>query len=184
MISGDALEVDPRAHLSGGPAQIIANLPYNVGTELFTRWMADPSWLPWWSRMTLMFQKEVAQRIVAAPGDKAFGRLSIIAQWRAAARIMFEVDPRAFTPAPKVTSAIVSITPGTPVAEAELNDLEKVTAAAFGQRRKMLRQSLKALGNPNPLLDAAEIDGTRRAEILSLTEFCALARAVRAKTSS
>ncbi len=179
VISGDALAVDVRPHLTGGPAQIIANLPYNVGTELFTRWMTETPWPSWWSRLTLMFQKEVAQRIVAAPGDKAFGRLSVLAQWRADARMVFEVGPRAFTPPPKVTSAIVSITPRAPVAEADLAALEAVTAAAFGQRRKMLRQSLKALGDPARLLDQAGIDGTRRAETLSLTEFCALARAFR-----
>ncbi|MEM7544616.1 MAG: 16S rRNA (adenine(1518)-N(6)/adenine(1519)-N(6))-dimethyltransferase RsmA [Pseudomonadota bacterium] len=177
VIEGDALEVDPRPYLTG-PAQIIANLPYNVGTELFTRWMAASDWPSWWTRMTLMFQKEVAQRIAAAPGDKAYGRLSVLARWRADARIVFEVGPRAFTPPPKVTSAIISVTPKAPVAEAALPKLERVTAAAFGQRRKMLRQSLKSLGSAEAILAAAGIDGTRRAETLSLEEFCALARAI------
>ncbi|MEM7523635.1 MAG: 16S rRNA (adenine(1518)-N(6)/adenine(1519)-N(6))-dimethyltransferase RsmA, partial [Pseudomonadota bacterium] len=178
IIEGDALEVDPRPHLTG-PAQIIANLPYNIGTELFTRWMAEDVWAPWWTRLTLMFQREVAQRIAAAPGDKAYGRLAILAQWRATARIMFEVSPQAFTPPPKVTSAVVSVTPSDPVAPAPLKALEKTTAAAFGQRRKMLRQSLKALGDADALLEAAGVAGERRAETLSIEEFCALARALR-----
>lgn len=177
VIEGDALEVDPRAHLTGGPAQIVANLPYNVGTELFTRWMGGEEWPPWWSRLTLMFQKEVAERITARPGDKAFGRLAVLAGWRADARIAFEVSRHAFTPPPKVTSAIVSVAPAAPVAEIRPKALERVTAAAFGQRRKMLRQSLKALGDAEGLLAATGIDGTRRAETLSVEEFCALAAA-------
>ena len=178
VIEGDALEIDPRAHFDG-PVQISANLPYNIGTELFTRWMSSDVWPPFWSRMTLMFQKEVAQRIVAQPGDKAYGRLAILSGWRAEAEIAFEVSPKAFTPPPKVTSAVVSITPHTPVAEAPIRALERVTQAAFGQRRKMLRQSLKSLGAPPAgLLDAAGISGERRAETLSVEEFCALARAL------
>lgn len=171
------MEIDPRRHLTG-PAQIIANLPYNVGTALLVGWMSGADWPPWWSRLTLMFQKEVAERITAAPGDGAYGRLSVLAQWRATAKIAFEVSPRAFTPAPKVTSAIVTISPGAPVAEVDPHMLERVVAAAFGQRRKMLRQSLKRLGDPAPLLDAAGIDGARRAETLTLMEFCALTRAL------
>lgn len=178
VIEGDALEIDPRDHFDG-PVQISANLPYNIGTELFTRWMSSEVWPPFWSRMTLMFQREVAQRIVAGPGDKAFGRLAILAGWRADAEIAFEVSPKAFTPPPKVTSAVVSITPRPPVAEAPLKALERVTQAAFGQRRKMLRQSLKSLGvPPADLLGAAGISGERRAETLSIEEFCALARAL------
>lgn len=178
VIEGDALEIDPRDHFDG-PVQISANLPYNIGTELFTRWMSSDVWPPFWSRMTLMFQREVAQRIVAGPGDKAFGRLAILAGWRADAEIAFEVSPKAFTPPPKVTSAVVSITPRPPVAEAPLKALERVTQAAFGQRRKMLRQSLKSLGvPPADLLGAAGISGERRAETLSIEEFCALARAL------
>ncbi len=181
VIEGDALEIDPRPMLNG-PAQIIANLPYNVGTALFTTWMTEAEWLPWWSRLTLMFQREVAQRITAQPGDKAFGRLAVLAGWRADAQIRFEVSPKAFTPPPKVTSAIVSVTPTPPKSEASMKALETVTAAAFGQRRKMLRQSLKGLrGNPAALLDTAGIDGTRRAETLSIAEFCALARAYAAQ---
>jgi len=178
VIEGDALEIDPRDHFDG-PVQISANLPYNIGTELFVRWMSSEIWPPYWSRMTLMFQREVAQRIVAQPGDKAYGRLAILSGWRAEAEIAFEVSPKAFTPSPKVTSAVVSITPRTPVAEAPLKALERVTQAAFGQRRKMLRQSLKSLGRPPAeLLSAADIAGDRRAETLSIPEFCALARAL------
>lgn len=179
IIEGDAMEVDPRPHLTG-PAQIIANLPYNVGTALFVGWMSGEAWPPWWSRLTLMFQKEVAERITAAPGDDAYGRLAVLAQWRATARIAFEVSPRAFTPVPKVTSAVVTIRPGAPVAEINPHILERVVAAAFGQRRKMLRQSLKRLGDAQRLLDAAGIDGARRAETLTLNEFCALAEAFQA----
>ncbi|MGB0508311.1 MAG: 16S rRNA (adenine(1518)-N(6)/adenine(1519)-N(6))-dimethyltransferase RsmA [Pikeienuella sp.] len=176
VIEGDALEIDPRPLLNG-PSQIIANLPYNVGTELFTRWMCADPWTPWWSRLTLMFQREVAQRIVAEPGQKAYGRLSVLAQWRATARMVFEVSPQAFTPPPKVTSAIVSVTPGEPICDTSLASIERVTAAAFGQRRKMLRQSLKALGgDPKGILERSEIDGTRRAESLTLEEFGLLAK--------
>ena len=178
VIEGDALEIDPYDHFSG-PVQISANLPYNIGTELFTRWMSSDVWPPFWSGMTLMFQKEVAQRIVAQPGDKAYGRLAILAGWRADAEIAFEVSPKAFTPPPKVTSAVISVTPRAPVAEASMKALERVTQAAFGQRRKMLRQSLKSLGvPPTDLLAAAGILGERRAETLDIAEFCALARAL------
>ena len=178
VIEGDALEIDPHDHFSG-PVQISANLPYNIGTELFTRWMSSDVWPPFWSGMTLMFQKEVAQRIVAQPGDKVYGRLAILAGWRADAEIAFEVSPKAFTPPPKVTSAVISVTPRAPVAEASMKALERVTQAAFGQRRKMLRQSLKSLGvPPTDLLAAAGILGERRAETLDIAEFCALARAL------
>ncbi|MEL7462478.1 MAG: 16S rRNA (adenine(1518)-N(6)/adenine(1519)-N(6))-dimethyltransferase RsmA [Pseudomonadota bacterium] len=178
IVEGDALEIDPRERLSGGPAQIIANLPYNVGTELYTRWMSGDVWPAWWMRLTLMFQKEVAERITARPGDKAYGRLAVLTGWRADARIAFEVSPKAFTPPPKVTSAIVSVTPKPPISAIPPRTLERVTAAAFGQRRKMLRQSLKALGDAEGLLKAAKIDGTRRAETLSIEEICALAEAL------
>lgn len=176
VIEGDAMEVDPRPLLNG-PAQIVANLPYNIGTALFAGWM-EAEWPPFWSRLTLMFQREVAERIVAAPGSGAYGRLAVLAQWRAKPRILFEVPPQAFTPPPKVTSAIVSVTPAEPVAEAELGALSRVTAAAFGQRRKMLRRSLRSLGGAERMLEAAGIDGARRAETLTIPEFCALARAL------
>lgn len=178
IVEGDALEIDPRDYVAG-PAQIIANLPYNIGTELFTRWMTVEPWPPWWSRLTLMFQREVAQRIAAHPGEKAYGRLAVLSQWRSQARIAFEVSPKAFTPSPKVTSAIVTVTPADPVAPAPLLALERVTRAAFGQRRKMLRQSLKSLGkDSDAILAAAGVDGSRRAETLTIEEFCALARAL------
>jgi len=181
VIEGDALEVDP-APLLAGKARIIANLPYNVGTELFVRWMTPESdggtWPPWWDSLTLMFQREVAERIVAPPGGGAYGRLSVLAQWRARARIAFEVPPAAFTPPPKVTSAVVHVIPAAPLAEVAPKLLETVVAAAFAQRRKMLRQSLKTrFRDPMPILAAAGIDPTRRAETLSVREFVTLAQA-------
>jgi 16S rRNA (adenine1518-N6/adenine1519-N6)-dimethyltransferase len=177
VIAGDALEVD-LAPVLDGPARIVANLPYNVGTELFVRWMTPEAWPPWWDSLTLMFQREVAERIVAAPGTGAYGRLSVLAQWRARARIAFEVGPAAFTPPPKVTSAVVHVVPAEPMAKVPPRLLEAVTAAAFGQRRKMLRQSLKTrFANAPELLEAAGIDPTRRAETLTIREFLALARA-------
>ena len=180
VVAGDALEIDAPALLDR-PAAVVSNLPYNIGTELLVRWLRT-AWPPWWSRLTLMFQKEVAQRIVAGPGSGAYGRLGVLAGWRAEARIAFEVGPRAFTPPPKVTSAVVSIVPrATPRAPAALGALERVTAAAFGQRRKMLRQALKPLGEPAPLLAAAGIDPTARAETLGVEDFCALARALTAR---
>lgn len=179
MIEGDALATDPGAlGALGSEARICANLPYNVGTELLVRWMTPAVWPPWWRSATLMFQREVADRIVAGPGSKAYGRLSVLAQWRASARALFDVPAAAFTPPPKVASTVVRIEPGSPVSEADPAVLERVVAAAFGQRRKMLRQSLKALGRaPEPLLEAAGIAPTRRAETLTVPEFLALARA-------
>ncbi|MEO1721776.1 MAG: 16S rRNA (adenine(1518)-N(6)/adenine(1519)-N(6))-dimethyltransferase RsmA [Pseudomonadota bacterium] len=180
VIEGDALSLDPLAMLDG-PVRIVANLPYNIGTELFTRWLSSSDWPPRWSSMTLMFQKEVAERITAQPGTKAYGRLAVLAQWRARARILFEIDPRAFTPPPKVTSAVIRLEPTgapiTPNGTPSLRALEKVTAAAFAQRRKMLRQSLKSLVSPaEPLLEAAGVEPTRRAETLGIDEFANLAR--------
>lgn len=179
VIEGDAMALDPRPLLNGRAA-IVSNLPYNIGTELLVRWLrAD--WPPWWARMVLMFQREVARRIVAAPGADAYGRLSVLAGWRTEARIAFDISPMAFTPPPKVTSSVVSITPReTPMAPADLDALERVTAAAFGQRRKMLRQSLRTLGgDPGDLLEAAGATPTARAETLTVETFCALARALR-----
>jgi 16S rRNA (adenine1518-N6/adenine1519-N6)-dimethyltransferase len=182
VVEGDALGVDGAA-LLGRPAAGVANLPYNVGTELLVRWLRV-DWPPWWSGLTLMFQREVAERIVAAPGTAAYGRLAVLAGWRTTARILFEVPPQAFTPPPKVTSAVVSLTPrAEALAPAPLEALERVTAAAFGQRRKMLRQALKTLGgDAAALLAAAGVDPTRRAETLSVPEFCALARALAARS--
>ena len=180
VIAGDALEVDLASHLDG-PARIVANLPYNVGTELFVRWMSPERWPPWWDSLTCMFQREVAERIVARPGSGAYGRLSVLAQWRARARIAFDVNPGAFTPPPKVTSSVLHVVPAEPMADVAPGLLERVVAAAFAQRRKMLRQSLKTrFSDPVSLLEAAGIDPTRRAETLSIEEFLALCRAVAA----
>jgi len=179
VLEGDALAIDLAPHLAGAPARIVANLPYNVGTELLVRWLTPPGWPPWWQSLTLMFQREVAERIVAAPGTKAYGRLSVLAQWRAAARIAFDVGPRAFTPPPKVTSSVVHLVPGPAPDGVAAEVLERLTRAAFSQRRKMLRQSLKALGAAGPAaLQAAGIDPTRRAETLSVGDFLDLARAL------
>lgn len=176
VLDGDAMNLDPRPYLTG-PARIVANLPYNVGTALLVRWLEGGEWPPWWQSLTLMFQKEVAERIVATPGSKAFGRLSVLAQWRSTARIAFEVPPQAFTPPPKVTSAVVHIEPIEMPAGVDPYRLSKVTASAFSQRRKMLRQSLKGCSHdPIALLDAAAIEPTRRAETLRIDEFLALAR--------
>ena len=175
VVSGDAMKVDFAALADpGGETKIVANLPYNIGTELLLRWLTVAGWPPFWSSMTLMFQKEVAQRIVAKPGEDAYGRLGVLTGWRTRARIVFDLPPQAFTPPPKVTSTVVHIEPReTPLAASE-KALARVTEAAFGQRRKMLRQSLKSIGGER-LLKAARIDGTRRAETLSVEEFVALA---------
>ncbi|HVV65270.1 MAG TPA: 16S rRNA (adenine(1518)-N(6)/adenine(1519)-N(6))-dimethyltransferase RsmA [Rhizomicrobium sp.] len=182
IVEADALELD-EAGLLGGRARVAANLPYNVATALLVKWLTPPAWPPFWSSLTLMFQREVAERIAAAPGSDAYGRLSVLAQWRARAKIHFEVSPRAFTPPPKVTSAIVRLDPlKKPVAPADARQLERVTAAAFGQRRKMLRQSLKSLApDAEALLRTAGVDPTRRPETLSVAEFAALARAFGAR---
>jgi 16S rRNA (adenine1518-N6/adenine1519-N6)-dimethyltransferase len=157
--------------------RIAANLPYNVGTALLIKWLTSRSWPPFWQSATLMFQKEVAQRITAAPGSEHYGRLSVLAQWRARAKIMFDVNRNAFVPPPSVTSAIVRLEPrAEPLAPAGLESLEKITAAAFGQRRKMLRQSLKPLGG-EALAQKAGIDPTARPEDLTIEQFAALARA-------
>lgn len=174
VVFGDALKTDIGALPLEAPIRIVANLPYNVGTELLIRWLTLPQWPPYYESMTLMFQKEVAQRIVAAPGSDAYGRLGVLAGWRTIARIAFDVPPQAFTPPPKVTSSVVHLVPRAEPLPAEVKALSRVTEAAFGQRRKMLRQSLKPLGGER-LLAAAGIDGTRRAETLSVEEFVALA---------
>ncbi|WAP70522.1 16S rRNA (adenine(1518)-N(6)/adenine(1519)-N(6))-dimethyltransferase RsmA [Jiella pelagia] len=177
IISADALTVDLAALSGGQPVKIVANLPYNVGTQLLLNWLTPTAWPPIWESLTLMFQKEVAERIVAAPGTDHYGRLSVLAGWRARAKILFDVSPAAFTPPPKVTSSIVQLVPNPEPEPAALSSLEKVTAAAFGQRRKMLRQSLKSLGG-EALLTSVGIDPQRRAETLSVSEFVALANAV------
>ena len=180
VIEGDAMEIDPTAHLHG-PARIVANLPYNVGTALLTMWLSGTDWPPWWQSLTLMFQREVAERIVAQPGAKAYGRLSILAQWRARPRIAFDVPSQAFTPPPKVTSSVVHIVPTDAPPGVDPERLAALTAAAFAQRRKMLRQSLKGLlGDPVPALEEAGIDPTRRAETLTIDEVLALCRVIAA----
>ncbi len=179
VINGDALEIDPLIHLTP-PIRVAANLPYNVGTELLVRWLTPKDWPPFWESLTLMFQKEVAQRIVAQPGSKAYGRLAILAQWRAEARIVMDLPPQAFTPAPKVHSAVVHLTAlDQPKYPADAQVLSRVVAAAFNQRRKMLRASLKGVApDIEDRLIAAGITPTQRAEEISLERFCALAREV------
>ena len=174
LVAGDALTLDPAA-LTDAPRKIVANLPYNIATALLLRWLDT---VREYESLTLMFQREVAERLVAAPRSPAYGRLSVLVQWLCEAKILFDLPPRAFVPRPKVTSSVVSLMPRpTPLAPAVKPALERVTAAAFGQRRKMLRSSLKALGVPvEPLLAAAGIPPTARAEELSVAEFCALAR--------
>jgi 16S rRNA (adenine1518-N6/adenine1519-N6)-dimethyltransferase len=177
VVPADALKVN-MAELTGGePAKIVSNLPYNVGTELLVRWLAATAWPPFYQSLTLMFQKEVAERIVARPGDDAYGRLGVLAGWRTDARIVFDVPARAFTPPPKITSSVVHLVPRQIPLASDIRKLERVTEAAFGQRRKMLRQSLKPLGGET-LLSSVGIDPTRRAETLSVEEFVALANAI------
>lgn len=179
IVEGDALATDMKA-LASGPSRIVANLPYNIATPLLVGWLQTEPWPPWFDSLTLMFQREVAERIVATPGSKAYGRLAVLAQWRTRPRILFDIDRRAFTPPPAVTSSVVELLPRTaPLAEADPRLLEKVVAAAFGQRRKMLRSSLRSLvPDPSPIIEAADIDPTQRAEELSVEQFCALVRAI------
>jgi 16S rRNA (adenine1518-N6/adenine1519-N6)-dimethyltransferase len=182
VVEDDALAVDETQMLAEHgvvlPIPVVANLPFNSGTALLIKWLTG-AWPPWWSSLTLMFQKEVAERICAVPGGEAYGRLSVLTQWRASARILFAVSRHAFIPPPKVSAAVLRIQPlPAPRHPAELAHLEKVTAAAFGQRRKMLRSSLKSLiPNPDGLLDAAGVPPTERPENLDIAQFCALARA-------
>lgn len=177
LIEGDALRIDHDA-LMGEPFAVVANLPYNVGTALLTRWLGGESWPPQWQSLTLMFQLEVARRIVAAPESKAYGRLAVLAQWRSQAALAMKVHRSAFTPPPKVMSAIVHITPQQAPAGVAAGTLERLTEAAFGQRRKMLRQSLKGVPGALDALAQVGIDETRRAETLSVSEFVELARAL------
>src|SRR5207237_1499139 len=174
---GDALEFDPKPYLDGGPARIAANLPYNIATALLVSWLTVEPWPPWYDRLVLMFQREVAERIVAAPGSTTYGRLSVLAGWRTPAKILFDIAPSAFVPPPKVTSSLVQVVPRAAPIACDRRALERVTKAAFGQRRKMLRQSLKQLGvDPIPLLVTAGLDPTARAEDLPIEGFVALAR--------
>ena len=178
VISADAMDMDEAALFPHG-ARIAANLPYNVGTALLIKWLTSQSWPPFWQSCTLMFQKEVAQRIVAKPGSEHYGRLSVLAGWRSTAKILFEVPRQAFVPPPKITSSIVQLTPRpAPLAPCALKDLERLTAAAFNQRRKMLRQSLKVLAaDAEARIVAAGIEPTERPEELTVEQFAALARA-------
>lgn len=180
VINGDALDIDPLQYLTP-PIKIAANLPYNVGTELLVRWLTPKEWPPFWQSLTLMFQKEVAERIVAQPGGKAYGRLAILAQWRADAKIGLVLPPQAFTPPPKVSSAVVHLTAlPEPRFPADAATLSRVVAAGFNQRRKMLRASLKGVApNIEDHLIAAGIQPTERAEQVSLEQFCALARSIK-----
>lgn len=182
VIEGDALKIDP-ASLFDGPYAIVANLPYNVGTALFIRWLSGEAWPPQWTSLTLMFQREVAERIAAVPGTSAYGRLAVLAQWRAEAKLAMKVHRSAFTPPPKVMSAIVHVTPRKMPGGISARALERVTEAAFGQRRKMLRQSLKSLGvDTGVLLAAAAIEPTARAEEIPVQGFVALANILTGKT--
>ncbi|MBB5751487.1 16S rRNA (adenine(1518)-N(6)/adenine(1519)-N(6))-dimethyltransferase RsmA [Prosthecomicrobium pneumaticum] len=178
IVEGDALETDMAA-LADGPTRIVANLPYNIATPLLIGWLKAEPWPPWYEKMVLMFQREVAERIVASPADGAYGRLGVIAGWRTEARILFDIAPRAFTPPPKVVSSVVELVPRAVPLACDVAQLERVTTAAFGQRRKMLRQSLRSLGvEPALLLDAAGIEGTRRAEEIDVAGFVRMAGAL------
>ncbi|MEE9389364.1 MAG: 16S rRNA (adenine(1518)-N(6)/adenine(1519)-N(6))-dimethyltransferase RsmA [Paracoccaceae bacterium] len=180
VINADALDFDPLTQLTQ-PIRVVANLPYNIGTELLVRWLTPHNWPPFWDSLTLMFQREVAQRIVAQPGGKAYGRLAILSQWRATARIMMELPPEAFTPAPKVSSAVVHlIARPEPLFPADAKTLSHVVASAFNQRRKMLRSALKGVApDIEDRIIAAGLKPTERAEQVSIEGFCALAREIK-----
>jgi 16S rRNA (adenine1518-N6/adenine1519-N6)-dimethyltransferase len=177
IVEADAMTFDPRSLLGGERAKIVANLPYNIATVLLIDWLCAEPWPPWYDMMVLMFQREVAERIVARENDDAYGRLGVLANWRAETKILFDISPSAFVPPPKVTSSVVRLTPRPSPEPCDRRMLERVAAAAFGQRRKMLRQSLKSLGvDPAALAAAAGIDPTRRAETIPITGFVAMAR--------
>jgi 16S rRNA (adenine1518-N6/adenine1519-N6)-dimethyltransferase len=187
VVSGDALEFDSAPHLrhAAGPVRIIANLPYNIATALLVRWLSVEPWPPWYDSLVLMFQREVAERIAASPGAKSYGRLAVLTGWRTEAKILFDVSAAAFVPPPKVTSSVVRLVPREQPLPCERAALERVTEAAFGQRRKMLRQSLRTLGqDPRPLLAAAGIAETARAEDIPVEGFVALARQLAARTTA
>ena len=180
IVAADALDFDPRARrTTSGPIRIVANLPYNIATALLVSWLGVEPWPPWYESAVLMFQREVAERIVSPPGSKSYGRLSVLVQWRCEARILFDVNASAFVPAPKVKSSVLRIVPRPAPAPCDRRLLEAATQAAFGQRRKMLRQSLRALGTDvGALLAAAGLDPTARAEDIPVAGFVALARAL------
>jgi 16S rRNA (adenine1518-N6/adenine1519-N6)-dimethyltransferase len=177
IICADAQHFDPRPLLGGGSARIVANLPYNIATALLIDWLSIEPWPPWYDMMVLMFQREVAERIVAHANDEAYGRLGVLANWRTETKILFDISPAAFVPQPKVTSSVVRLVPRTAPDPCDRKALEMVAAAAFGQRRKMLRQSLKSLPvDPTRLAEAADVDLTRRAETIPVSSFVAMAR--------
>ncbi len=176
VIEGDAMKLDHREIMHGEPFHVASNLPYNVGTALLVRWLSGEDWPPLWKSLTLMFQREVAERIVAKPGSGTYGRLAVLAQWRADARLAMKVHRSAFTPPPKVMSAVVHVTPRDAPPGVSARTLERLTEAAFGQRRKMLRQSLKSLPGALEALSEVGIEPTRRAETLSVGEFVETAR--------
>ena len=177
IINADALTFDPRSLLQSERAKIVANLPYNIATPLLIGWLCSEPWPPWFDMMVLMFQREVAERIVAQADDEAYGRLGVLANWRAETKMLFDISPAAFTPPPKVTSSVVRLVPRSQPEPCDRKMLERVAAAAFGQRRKMLRQSLKALGvEPEVLAAAAGVESTRRAETIPVSGFVAMAR--------
>jgi 16S rRNA (adenine1518-N6/adenine1519-N6)-dimethyltransferase len=179
IVPGDALEFDSRAEIAGEPARVIANLPYNIATPLLIGWLTTEPWPPWYDALVLMFQREVAERIVAAPGGKSYGRLSVLANWRCETRLMFDVSPAAFVPPPRVTSSVVRLVPRAAPPPCDAHALQRVTEAAFGQRRKMLRKCLRSLGvETSALLAAAEIEPTARAENIEVEGFVRLARAL------
>ena len=179
IVEADAMRFDAKPYLGRWPARVVGNLPFNIATALLVCWLSVEPWPPWYDSLVLTFQREVAERIVAAAGSKQYGRLSVLAQWRTEPRILFDIAPSAFVPPPKVTSSVVRLIPRAAPAACDLSALERVTEAAFGQRRKMLRQSLKSLRrDPAPLLAAAGIDPTARAEEIPVDGFVALARAV------
>jgi 16S rRNA (adenine1518-N6/adenine1519-N6)-dimethyltransferase len=181
IICDDAMTFDPRPLLSGERAKIVANLPYNIATALLIDWLCAEPWPPWYDMMVLMFQREVAERIVAREDDEAYGRLGVLANWRAETKILFDISPAAFVPPPKVTSSVVRLLPRATPEPCDRRMLERVVAAAFGQRRKMLRQSLKGLNvEPALLAEAAGVDVTRRAETVPVSGFVAMARALTA----
>ena len=185
VIEDDAMSFDPRPLLGGRRARIVANLPYNIATPLLISWLTAEPWPPWYDRMVLMFQREVAERIAAAPGSKSYGRLSVLTQWRTEPRILFDISPKAFMPPPKVKSSLVEFFPRAHPLPCDRQALERVTQAAFGQRRKMLRQSLKTLGrDPAPLLEQAGIAGTARAEDIPVEGFVRLARLYAAEAAA
>ncbi|WP_076860319.1 16S rRNA (adenine(1518)-N(6)/adenine(1519)-N(6))-dimethyltransferase RsmA [Bradyrhizobium mercantei] len=177
IVHGDAQRFDPRPLLDGGKAKIVANLPYNIATQLLVDWLSIEPWPPWYDTMVLMFQREVAERITAHEDEEAYGRLAVLANWRAETKSLFDISPAAFVPQPKVTSSVVRLIPRAAPEPCDRRMLEQVAAAAFGQRRKMLRQSLKSLSvDPARLAAAADIDATRRAETIPVSRFVAMAR--------